>query len=445
MWQLEDLESREFMTECLLDYAAASDNLEATKILLPYSSLPYSRTASLCSAFLLSCKNGHQDLARLLVTQGADPELFIKSNNSGLRDVRIATVARFNALEYALKSGGLRLTRTVLTVRQHFGVRIKDAELRVLVQHFHENDHRDPDPYLCVILELGGRNEKPDRPGLVWLSWLVYYPLFRDVSNRIVKRLSRLVLQSFYWGPPDMIWPTSYARLVESLSVGYLKIWLETSVDDVLIRAVDLELIKSDVLLTLPFLQAALSRYSSRAIESIMSLGLNTREAIFNSLVRCVSDMLTHKAVPTARKKAFLGRTQLWELLMRTGMMKLLEEEYWFDTPRGYGSTVFKAIQVYKSDLASSRFLCLTWVRCCLKMKGALAATQRLCHELQRVGGDGNFALNFPAGYYRAESGKTWVISREIRLAVQRWNFQLNRAHGIPYSESDIWYMQQGN
>lgn len=85
------------------------------------------------------------------------------------------------------------------------------------------------------------------------------------------------------------------------------------------------------------------------------------------------------------------------------------------------------------------------WVRCYDRARGDVTATRALCRDLQRIGADGNFALNFPAGYRRRWFSTTgtsrWDIDPRIWLALHGWNFRLNRARGKPFSESDIWYM----
>lgn len=458
-WQLEDLESgRVVMTECLLDHAAASGNVEAAKILLPYS-----RLNCLGSAFFLACKNGHQDMGRLLVSTGADHRYFARSSDSKLRHVSASTLASCYALVHAIEINDLKLTKTLLVVRQSANITISNDEFSFIVRHFDGKD-LNAGRYVRLVLELGGRNAKVDRPGWELLSWLMCLSNARSVSDQALDDLSRLILRT---GSPA---PSSQSLLQRRNAspgpVGDFPLlkWFKWAPDDVLVHAVKPGWIAHTFLVSGRCLDVAMGRESPRLIDSIIDLLVGCElwhDAVFETyldkpnLTRLIGNLSTNVAQKRLPHHMFVTtdpQKHISELLAYTclvpGLAWPTRHMLLSSIPERDRNRIIEAVQSY--DEGADRQSHRLWVRCYLKAKGGIAATRRLNDELQLVGGNGVLALNFPMGYDHVYDGNHQglyymkpVISRKIWLAVHRWNFRLNRAFGKPYSASDVEYMDQ--
>lgn len=439
--------------ERLLDLCAIEGSLPAARTLLSAYSVESFTDEALSSAFFLACKYGHQEIGQFFATCGAGIEI------SWTHKPREGSAA---SKSFELRD--LKMTRTLLTIRRNIEMETYDINLTDILETC-GYVHREFDALIKIFLEFEVDiiSQPKDHSVLWWLEYLLVKTGYTGLTYHDVEHLIRLVLRSFHAKSMNSRAHKTHCGLPETIRPAVLVSWLKIGADDVLVQVINAGGIPCPILTSADYLSVAVERCSSRVLESSINFvsackhcddrrhpGANRRDRVLKTIA--VVDALLENHYSETRyigyvdSDARLGRASIVEFLLCSDF---LHGGIWLSSGVARSEPnalrIVDAIRAYENDLQRPQYSLLMWIRCYSQMKGDVVAARELCYELHHMGADGNFALNFPRGYSRAPGSVSlefpWRISPNIWLAVHGWSFRLNRARGMPYSDSDMWYM----
>lgn len=437
--------------EQLLEPCARNGHLEAVELLLSASKGRINHD-SLSSTFFLACGHGHKEIGCLLASYGADMEYFHVP-------ARFALPEKTSATLLSLQLGAVKILETLLQVRRALDVETKDLDLIQIVD-FVGGRRKDWTTFIMLALKYGVDIMAQRKHGSAfwWLEDLLRRAEDGKLTYRDVDYIVRLVMPSFCAFSKDGFARKKHWCSLGSFDRAVLVKWLENAADDVVLLLITSGCISCRDLRWFECLNAVFERRSPRVLERILGSTSTCQECdshIHHSpkltlVGRSSRSLLRHRYrdVLDLEYMGFgigLGRIPTLDFLL----CSMFEQGIRWQDPRHAGSEpnahlILRTITAY-NEKSSAQYPLLLWVRCYYQAKGDIAKTTALCHELQRIRCDGNFALNFPVGYSRRPTSSArdleWGISQNIVLSVYGWSFRLNRARGLPFSESDMWYV----
>lgn len=469
--------------ENILSRAAHKNDLHALSLIMH---------RCVCSQKYLShavfdaCKAGSLDFARKLVHLGANPyhwylenpdkSLHLSTQSSSLW--RAAELGRPDVLaslmdvaaSLAWASPPFDVT-DMIAFLEKTGDRLKiEPFVRVLASHFASGMRTQssaefsvtvpttlktlfpPNVVRLIMSYLDDGSSRTARPYLMYLSdlWVLEDPdKHLEISNNLYLTpwLERFATSTY---PPSQIRCCSkYLRiLLDSLSNPQLKfdlslsrspyIWyclrpsrysypnistfLASTTDDVLVRILRKCLLNPAYLFTDEALQNIINRRTSRATQALADVYIGGNWFFLGSI---------HDE---RRSGDFTLSRVLEKLMFRQA------ESFAAFLKRAHTST--ERVKAWADEMhldAGSNRLCL--MRCCVRAKDWDHAVS-LYQEMKRCNSDGDFALNYPAGYVRqAKEQRTfqpfdageWIISKRITLAIYAWNYRLRRQLNVHF------------
>lgn len=404
--------------------------------------------AHLSRLFFEACRLGHLEIAELLAEYGPEVDSF------DLEDVRIHSVyvsswysswplqnhpKRIPAMQAALELDNITMMKSLLTLKALGVVHDEDCDLLHVVLRF-GGDRRRSEPFVLLFSEHGRTIDRSIRATgkwkLWWLEILIQEP---NLSHKQRDQCIRFILQTSYASPAAFARSYGHCPLPGPIEPLLFNRWLSYTADDVLVCIAALGRFSLEFLVSESCLRAALSRGTSRFLESIRGIMTLPRRRfgfpmpLSQGNTTGMADILKRPeaTVTVALANAIdEDRVQIVDFVACCSVDLTLplqaQQEY-------YQKKLHEVTMAEEKNVSAPPFPRLMWFRCLQKMKGDVAAAEQLCSELMCVRGTGNFALNGASGDSSSHQC--------VWLALHAWNFRLNRARKRPYSESDVWYI----
>lgn len=413
--------------------------------------------SDLKKAFFIACRDGRYAFARLLIPYNVGPNYFRSSDVGSQFDLS----DNYPVLHAALKLENLEMMKTLLELDKEFPQIDHDCDLLHVFVHF-RGSWRSSEPFIRLFLQYGrtinrSTRERRDSSELWWLKILISKEYVTSNMAAMERdQFIRIILDTSYDGSNNLAVLRGHHELPVRLAGIDFDTWLERIADDILVRITRFDWISRYYLETDACLQAAMKRSTSRFLEAMSE----SRARYHANLEHDDNNVTPMASLGSMRPLigSFLIQIEGWQIMeflaccdasILTDIYASLEI-----LDRRKIRKLHDALDLYNRQGYKDEFPCLMWIRCFQKVKGDIDAAVNLCRTLQYMGADGNFALNFPWGYYLIKRRKivpfhtsgglglyqSYGVSQKIRLPLLRWNFRLNRARQRSFSESDWWY-----
>lgn len=469
-WTLTTVDSSP-ITENLLLESACYDVETVTYILSLCSTGSMWRNVS--TAFFRACRQGNHEVCSLLIAVGANPNSFFENLND---DAHLDS-HHASSLREALRLEDVTLMSNLLKYGAHPAGNGDHCDIADVIHHFRGNFEL-AQPYIDLLLPYGTMPHDSSRlEG--WLTSLIELSsAWENSSVQHVNLFVRYILQNLRVKIPGSFVEKTRERVYLIKNRNRFAEWLRLVPDDVLVTILNHQLLWNDYLLLSDGFSTLALRGTSRGLESfIWSLpSLQIVEPsnrfqmdlfdILSADLKYVDPDLLESTFHQARRRKlkqtieFIACTDKLVNSRELSTSQSVREPYQplesvQSMPvslqlQSFGASLANAIMEYRSGTMTPPGSALVWVRCLMRAGGNAHRAKEIFESLVKTGSDGNFALNFPAGYTRvplpyvdslAQQACKWIINESIQRRIYGWNFRLNRKTGREFSEADFWYL----